>query len=387
MKKAKITFSLLISFILAFSSCNYHDNSNGYDNSNNNTETDSLDLLVIEINDKYGYIDRTGKIIIEPQFDEAHSFQEGLAYVQMNGEKELKEYFIDKTGKIVINQPFFIAKTGFSEGLTIIYTNTNENKPYSSLHKFGFIDKTGECVINHQFDLVEDFHEGLACVHINGNKGLIDGKTGYINHTGEFAIAPQFRSGSFFSEGLAPIAIGNKYGYIDKSGQTIIPLKFDIAYPFSEGLARIQIDGKMGFINKSGEIIINPQFDEAHDFHEGLAYIEVNGKAGYIDPKGKYAIKPQFEARRIENDNINAHYFYDDYYGNDFSEGLAAVSIEGKCFFIDKTGKIAINQPFCYVGCFQNGITRVWWDCDGDDSSLIDKTGKIIWTDNFYIDY
>lgn len=381
MKKAKITFSLLISFILAFSSCNYHDNSNGYDNSNNNTETETLDFLVIEKNDKYGYIDRTGKIIIEPQFDEAHSFQEGLAYVQMRGEKELKVYFIDKTGKIVINQPFFPEKTGFSEGLTLVYITYQEE--YGPHNKYGYIDKTGKCVINPQFDWAEDFHEGLACVHINGEKGFVDGKTGFINHTGDFVIAPQFRSGSFFSEGLAPIAIGNKYGYIDKSGQTIIPLQFDKAYPFSEGLARIQVDGKWGFINKSGKIVINPQFEEAHDFHEGLAYIEVKGKAGYIDPIGKYAISPQFEAREIDNLNINAHYFYDDYYGNDFSEGLAAVSIEGKCYFIDKNGKIAINQPFCYVGCFQNGITRVWWDCDGEDSSLIDKTGKIIWTDNF----
>lgn len=397
MKRLILLESLLLGFFIAFTSCNENssNNNNSYSNNTNSngnnsiTEADTPELFVIEKNEKYGYIDKTGQIIIEPQFEEAHPFHEGLAYVQILGNNDkLKEYYIDKTGKIVINQEFELRKSYFSEGLALIaimdYYGTYDEEYgfWVNNDKYGFIDKTGKCVINPQFEYAEEFHEGLSCVHI-GALGLPGGKTGYINHDGEFIIQPQFGWGKSFSEGLAPVSIGNKYGYIDKTGQTIIPIQFDKAYPFSEGLARIQIDEKWGFIDKTGRIIINPTFDYAHDFHEGLAYIEVNGKAGYIDPKGKYAIKPQFEAREIDNLNINAHYFYDDYYGNDFSEGLAAVSIEGKCFFIDKTGKIAINQPFCYVGCFQNGITRVWWDCDGEDSSLIDKTGKIIWTDNF----
>lgn len=34
--------------------------------------------------------------------------------------------------------------------------------------KYGFIDKTGEIVIKPQFDEVDVFSEGLACVTING---------------------------------------------------------------------------------------------------------------------------------------------------------------------------------------------------------------------------
>ncbi|MDY5615840.1 MAG: WG repeat-containing protein [Helicobacter sp.] len=47
-------------------------------------------------------MDKSGKIVIKPQFDFAWSFSEGLALVELNG----KYGFIDKSGKIVINPQF-----------------------------------------------------------------------------------------------------------------------------------------------------------------------------------------------------------------------------------------------------------------------------------------
>ncbi|HSG30261.1 MAG TPA: WG repeat-containing protein, partial [Thermodesulfobacteriota bacterium] len=43
-------------------------------------------LYPISINHKYGYIDKTGKIVIEPQFDFALSYFEDLAVV-LSGDK------------------------------------------------------------------------------------------------------------------------------------------------------------------------------------------------------------------------------------------------------------------------------------------------------------
>lgn len=45
----------------------------------------SSKLYVVNVNGKYGYIDKTGKIIITPQFDEAYPFSEGLASVKIGG--------------------------------------------------------------------------------------------------------------------------------------------------------------------------------------------------------------------------------------------------------------------------------------------------------------
>jgi len=61
---------------------------------------------------KYGFIDKSGKVVIEPQFDGASNFSEGFARVK----KDDKWGFIDKSGKMVI-EPQFDDAEPFSEGL------------------------------------------------------------------------------------------------------------------------------------------------------------------------------------------------------------------------------------------------------------------------------
>ena len=60
---------------------------------------------------KYGFIDKSGKVVIEPQFDDAGAFSEGFACV----EKDDKWGFIDKNGKVVVEPQFDYARE-FSEG-------------------------------------------------------------------------------------------------------------------------------------------------------------------------------------------------------------------------------------------------------------------------------
>ncbi len=92
-------------------------------------------LFSIIRNGKYGFIDKTGQIVINPQFKFAWSFSEGLAAVEI-GDKQ--------------------AILG---------------------GKWGYIDKTGKYVINPQFDEAWEFMYGHAMVKIGGKIGTID-KTG-----------------------------------------------------------------------------------------------------------------------------------------------------------------------------------------------------------------
>lgn len=85
---------------------------------------------------KQGYIDKTGKVIIERQFDKAYMFTEGLAPVKIGD----KWSYIDTTGKIVLDPPKSIYDNleQFSEGLAIVYTNDG----------LGVYDKSGNWVIS-----------------------------------------------------------------------------------------------------------------------------------------------------------------------------------------------------------------------------------------------
>ena len=55
-------------------------------------------MAIVEVDHKYGYIDKTGKEVVKPKYDEANPFNEGLALVGIKG----KYGFVDKNGKAKI---------------------------------------------------------------------------------------------------------------------------------------------------------------------------------------------------------------------------------------------------------------------------------------------
>jgi serine/threonine protein kinase len=327
-------------------------------------------LHPIKIGDKYGYIDQIGRVVIQPQFDDACHFDEGMALIQMSkkyGFINKKGYlviptqfdealyfyegmakvkinnkygYISKTCKLII-QPQFEEADNFCEGLASVKID----------EKWGYIDKSGKFVIPPQFDCAWDFCEGLAMV-------TIDAKWGYIGKSGQFVISPQFEEAWDFCEGLARVQINSKYGYIDKSGRLIIQPQFYFAADFFEGLARVKIDNKYGYIDKSGRLIIQPQFEDSDNFFEGLARVKIDNKYGYIDKSGRLIIQPQFE----DSDN--------------FFEGLARVKIDNKYGYIDKNRHFAIQSKFDNGCKFYKGLARVKI---GEQERYLDKKGRFIY--------
>jgi hypothetical protein len=119
------------------------------------------------------YIDKTGKTVIAPQFGDTifnlpgDGFSEGLAVVELGGSKQFagpvgKFGFIDKSGSIVIN-PTFNSASEFSHGLASVSVGG----------KYGFIDKMGKFVIEPKFTDAFSFSEGLARVRIGKKYGFI----------------------------------------------------------------------------------------------------------------------------------------------------------------------------------------------------------------------
>jgi hypothetical protein len=268
----------------------------------------------------YGYVDETGEWVIEPQFDFAANFVDGLAVIEQAG----KYGYIDAGGNVVA-EPQYDFAGNFAFGLAPVVVDG----------EFGYIDQMGQLVIEPQFNDAQAFTtEGLAAVRP-------DQSYGYIDPTGQMVIQPRFESAASFSEDLAAVTTDGNYGFIDPTGQFVIEPQFDFASTFSEGLAAVLVDGRVGFIDQSGEIVIEPAYDFAQDFSEGLAAVSIDGLIGYIDPAGQIVIEPQFD------------------FAESFSEGLAAAREEALIGFIDPTGRMVIAPQFDDARPFWKGLARV----------------------------
>src|SRR5713226_1983329 len=69
-------------------------------------------LYPVKLNGKYGYIAKSGELVIQPQFDRAGQFLEGRAPVEVG----TRWGYIDRTGKAVIAPQFDMADP-FADGL------------------------------------------------------------------------------------------------------------------------------------------------------------------------------------------------------------------------------------------------------------------------------
>ena len=308
----------------------------------------------------YGYFDKTGKIVINPQFEFAFLFYDGIARVSV---KNKGFGFIDKSGKFVI-EPKFIDATDFSEGLSAVVL------PYG---KCQFIDKSGKVIISLNKDIMvaHSFHNGMAMV-INYNN-----EKSYINKKGEFIINKQINPNLDFSEGLARFSkydsISKKmsFGFINTKGEIVIQnLNFNFVSSFSEDLAIFSIDNKYGFIDKKGAIVINPQFNSARVFKNGLASVRIEQgnnvfKWGYIDKKGKFIIEAQFD---------DASYFSEN--------GFAKVGVKNDetilYGFINRTGKYEINPQYTESISFIGDIALARTSKTNYDFGIINQKGLFI---------
>src|SRR5579859_2868550 len=292
-------------------------------------------LAAVQVNNQWGFIDGSGKMVIPPQFPLQSAFLDGRAVVRLNG----KEGWIDKTGKFFdLHLPDTLLNGFiFSEGLAAI--EVGDRNPYGG----AYIDQTGKIIIGFQFTNVQDFHEGLAAAR-NFDYGW-----GYIDHTGRYVIQPKLSYSAVgdFSEGLASFVVHNAAtddytaGYIDKTGQIVIPPQFGGAFDFSEGLALVWLDNpptKWAYVDKSGKLAFPSQFPRGLSFSEGLARVKVGNKWGYIDHMGEFAIQPQFDDFPDDNDPLTWAR------SGSFHGGFAQVEVGDKSGYIDRTGKF-IWQP------------------------------------------
>lgn len=271
-----------------------------------------------------GVINTKGEMVVEPKFDKAYAFSEGLAAIKI---KE-KWGYMDKDGHIII-EPQFEEAGIFSEGIARIGIDSH----------YGYINKEGRIIIEPRFNLATEFKNGIAKVGI--------GKYSYI--------ATKFREGFV-----------GKYGYINTTGEFVIDMNYSELGDFEEGLAYFVEDGffsnhKYGYMDNKGNIIIKPQFDKANDFSDGVAYVEkyeAPNFYGFIKRDGVICFKDEdtfFESGAFR-EGLNPIFTY----------GSGKEEYYTKIGFRDKKGNVIIEPIFNQVKFSYNGLIGVNFGWCGD---------------------
>jgi len=332
-------------------------------------ETFSEGMALVYKDCQWGFIDKTGKLVVGLQYDSANSFHNGYASVAKYENEEMKVGFIDKTGKVVV-PVIYDTVFDFSEGLAAVVKEG----------KLGFVDTAGNVVVPFEYDYgayEEYYFSGGLAVVTTGD--YLSPRYLAVDKTGKkaFDINYDYARTSGFSEGMLAVGSGGKwdydygfayfryydggkYGFIDATGKEIVPLIYDYVGDFHDGIAVVGKDGKFGAIDKKGNVVVPLIYSNAGDGSNGLLCVEnENGKCGYVDYKGNVVIDFKFD------------------YLIDFKDGYAINSIDWEWGAVDTAGRTVIPFEHYYIYEISEGLFA-YEDSESGCWGYMDANGKVV---------
>lgn len=284
---------------------------------------------LIPVNDeseKFGYMDKTGKLVLPFEYDFGDLFTaDGFAVIQKSFDNP-KMNLINTSGKELLPAKYDNI-TPFIDGLAGVNIGAKADASYNLVGgKWGLINTSGIEVRSCLFDKIGDFKGGYAIVESGqrpkARKGVVS-KNGtqvmpivygavFLLKTGILAARTSTSPFALFDyngKRLTPFSLNvqsfemaencfsvaqvneqdntiGKTGVMDNTGKLIIPYNYDRIANFSEGLAIVTIDDKYGAIDKTGKLVIPVQYDFIGQFNEGWAQVVMNRKHGFISKTG-----------------------------------------------------------------------------------------------------
>jgi len=281
----------------------------------------------IERDGYWGFIDESGKLAVEPQYEWVEAYSDGFAMVGIDDGVT----YIDKEGTPLTTEVFDDAYP-FSSGYGVV-----ESEGY-----LGVINRLGDWVIRPEYDDVGELSEGLFYAEKNG-------KYGYLNREGEVAIPFRFDDGTDFHLGVAVVDSAGKKALINHQGQALTSFRFDWIEGFErpEKPSRFKIEDGYGLIDPTGRLLTDTLFDAIGEFREELALVAMNGQYGFFSLSGDTV--------------IDFLYTYSDRALSEsyFENGHAKVFQKEKVGMIDTSGTKAFPAIFEDMGTYVRPLVAV----------------------------
>ncbi|MBR3134198.1 MAG: WG repeat-containing protein [Clostridia bacterium] len=367
---------------------------------------DQMNYYKIKKEDKYGVIDKNGKVVIEPKF------------IDIEIPNPTKDLFLctDSTDINNIEWKAYNAEnnqilTEYKSVEAIEINQLSSNIPYEKTvlkykdgNLYGLIDFDGNKIIQAQFEDIQniDYKEGYL-------KIKKDGAYGVVTIEGKRIIQPEFNdvmSDGYYNEKtkyskagfLLQIKSdeGYKYGYANLDGKEVIDTTFSelsriIEIEDEKDVYFIStVNGKKGLIKNGKQIIENELDDISYDSITKLLVVEKNASYGIKDLDGKQILPIEYDSINIGGDYINANNGEErevfDTNGNKLdtknsshlkvSKNYSIIIDENNYYNIeDSSNNILLKDQYVYIEYFTNDLFIATID---NNSGVINSNGNVV---------
>ena len=221
------------------------------------------DMAIYFNNNKYGYLDKSGKIAIKADYEFVNNFYNDYAIVEKN-----KEYFIiDKTGKPVYNLQKYINDTILAKASADSTDNTsfskfNGNEISSSLKK-------NQCFV---IDNLNNEKYNIESAQIKNYKFFL------VKENENYSI-----------NGFLKV---KKYKYNKYYIKNATMKYYKLIIPIGENYAKYRLDTLYGIADINGNIIFKPTFEDIEYYKDDIYKIIYHNNLCYLRKNGTWIWKP-----------------------------------------------------------------------------------------------
>lgn len=337
---------------------------------------DKFGYAVIQLSANVGLINKTGKVIFQPQFQDIYVVGEGLFAVKQHDVWKI----IDETQKTILKEKY--------SDLELL-----ENGAYLRFlwqGKYGIVTRKGKLISTAQYENITPSPVGTFYIKK-------DGKFGIINTDGQIVLHPRFDRVVYGEQAFIFVFNNKKWGIYNPNAVNVVPIEWDEWSKLSDNLIRlnnkkggaallslateqiisegkydnfllyananaviIRKGGKIGLMNMNGEELLACRYSEIQPFSNGLYRVKNMHRWGIVGQKNEVILPTEYSFIAPLKGSVC---------GIKRGETFAVMNIKGE-----------IVTPFMYdrVSTEENraksyqGTTLTIYDFD-DEGGLIDK--------------
>lgn len=371
-----------------------------------NIEEKDISFYKLKKEDKFGIIDKNGKVIIEPQYydivipnpkkdlfictDSADYNKRVWKAINSENVQKLTEF--ESVEAIAINP------------LSSIVPFEKETLKYKDGNLYGLITLDGKKLLPAEYEEITniDYKEGYLKVKKEGLYGVVNilGKTIIkpqyfdINSDGYYSDKNKYENSGFILQ--LKTDEGYKFGYADNKGKVLFECNYNEIYRITENLDEktsyliSSLNGKYGLIRDDKPILDN-QFDSIeYDNNTNLIVVDKSNKQGVYNLQGENIIPIEYDSINIGGDYINAtkdnnrEVFGTD--GNRIQTTFANHQKVSNDYYIiidennnyniaDSSNHLLLQQQYLYIEYYNNDLFIV---TQGTNSGIINSNGNVV---------